>query len=73
MVKLFSIYKAIEKKLLFIFQSILKNSDLTNPRYIKQNLFVKTRVHCIGNKVIALIHTANNCAEYIENFDIVLI
>ena len=48
----FWIYKAIEKQLFYIFQPILKSSDLTNPRYIEQNYlvpseFIKTRVHCI--------------------------
>lgn len=34
----FRIYKAIKKQLFFIFQPILKNSDLTNSRYIEQKL-----------------------------------
>ena len=67
-VNLFLIHKAIEKKLLLIFQSIWKSPDLTNPRYIEQNfsvpsVLVKTTVHCIGNKVIVLMHQVNNCAR----------
>ena len=46
------IYKAIEKYFFFIFQPILKSSDLTKSCYISQNFsvpsgFVKMRVHCI--------------------------
>ena len=74
----FEYIKLSKKKLLFIFQSILKSLDLTNPCYIEQNIsvpseFVKTRIHCIGNKVIVMIYQVNNCAENIENFDFVLI
>ena len=47
----FLIYEAIEKQLFFIFQPILKISDLTNPCYIKQNFsdpleFPKMRDNC---------------------------
>ena len=39
--------KAIEKQPFFIFQPILKISNLTNPRYIKD--FVEAKIHCIVN------------------------
>ena len=46
-------YQLVEQFLFFIFQPILKSSNLMNPYYIKQNLwvtsdFVKTRIHCIS-------------------------
>ena len=57
----FWIYKAGAKLLLFIFQPILKSSDLTGPCYNEQNLsvlsgFVKTRVHRIKRPLFHKIH-----------------